>query len=280
MIETFKCKLERKSNRELELLSKELSYYSEEEQELIKSELKNRLDKEVKEKRRTISLSRFEFICVLIIGFGIFLFFSTIRFLQINPEIGKTEFLPFGNFGLYTTVIYEVIALIIIGIILKSRNWKLSDFHLNFKVKMIFIALLLLIIYTIIVRLAIFSLEQFNIIQPEAIGKTSISVSANWISIGLIVIVNSFYEEFLLVGYLFKKLEKYNAVFIIGFSMLIRFSLHTYQGWISLITISSLGLVFGIYYLKFKKLWPLVIAHGFYNLIVFSGAYFQSHENF
>jgi len=91
----------------------------------------------------------------------------------------------------------------------------------------------------------------------------------------LIIIINSIYEEVLLIGYFFKRLESYHPVIVIGFSMLIRLSFHTYQGWMSLFSIIPLGLVFGYYYYKYKKLWPLIIGHGFWNLTAFLSMHFH-----
>jgi uncharacterized protein len=103
-------------------------------------------------------------------------------------------------------------------------------------------------------------------------------LESNWISISLVIVINSVYEEFLLIGYFFKRLEKYHPAVVIGLSMLIRLSYHTYQGWMSLFSIIPVGLVFGYYYFKYKKLWPVIIAHGLLNLIVCLSMHFHWFE--
>jgi len=121
-------------------------------------------------------------------------------------------------------------------------------------------------------------LEIFKVVDDTTAKHVQYSLEANWISISLIIIINSIFEEFILIGYLFKRLEKYHPVIIIGISMLIRQLYHTYQGWLSLVMILPTGLVFGYYYYKHKKLWPVIIAHGFSNLIAFLGMHFHWYE--
>jgi membrane protease YdiL (CAAX protease family) len=133
-------------------------------------------------------------------------------------------------------------------------------------------------IRNIIVNVGFKILEVFKVVDDTGVEHVQYGLEANWISISLIIIVNSIFEEFILIGYLFKRLEKYHPVIIIGLSMLIRQLYHTYQGWLSLVMILPTGLVFGYYYYKYKKLWPVIIAHGFSNLIAFLGMHFHLYE--
>jgi hypothetical protein len=85
----------------------------------------------------------------------------------------------------------------------------------------------------------------------------------------LISVVNSIYEEVLLIGYIFKRFEKFHPGIIILISFIFRASYHTYQGWNNLPMVFILALVFGLYYTNYKKLWPLIIAHGLGNMLHF-----------
>ena len=121
-------------------------------------------------------------------------------------------------------------------------------------------------------------LEAFKIVDDATANHVQYGLEINWIGISSIIIINSIFEEFILIGYLFKRLEKYHPVIIIGFSMLIRQLYHTYQGWMSLFIILPTGLVFGYYYYKYKKLWPVIMAHGFSNLFAFLAMHFHFYE--
>jgi len=220
-----------------------------------------------------------EFIIVLIIGFGLFIYNSTRQFFTINTDYSQTWLYKITSSGHYSILIYEVIAALLIIYILKVRNWKLSDFNLSFVFKLIWIALLLIIIRNLITNTTFSILKATNILSESATKHVEYGVSASWISIALIIVFNSIYEEFLLIGYFFKRLEKYNPILVIVSSTLLRLSYHTYQGWISIIAILPLGIVFGIYYYKYKKLWTIIIAHGLINLITYLSLHFNWQES-
>jgi len=218
---------------------------------------------------------KFELFIVMILGFGLFIYSSTRGFFIVNSNYNHSWTYKFTNQGEFSVVIYETIALLIILYILKIRNWSLSDFNLEFTFKMIWIGILLIFIRNIIGSIGYKLFELVNIVDKSTTTHVQYRLESNWVSISLIIIINSIYEEFILIGYFFKRLEKYHPAIVIGLSLIIRLSYHTYQGWMSLFVIIPTGLVFGYYYYKYKKLWPLIIAHGFWNLIAFLGMHFH-----
>jgi uncharacterized protein len=221
---------------------------------------------------------RIELLVVMIIGFGLFIYSSTRGFFIVNSNYDKTWTYRLTSQGHFSIVIYETIALLAILYILKIRNWKVSDFNLEFTFKMIWVAILLIMIRNIITNMGYKLFELINVVDRSTIQHVQYGLESNWISISLIIVINSVYEEFLLIGYFFKRLEKYHPAVVIGLSMLIRLSYHTYQGWMSLFSIIPVGLVFGYYYFKYKKLWPVIIAHGLLNLIVCLSMHFHWFE--
>ncbi len=219
-----------------------------------------------------------ELVLILTLGLGFFIFTSTKHFLLISSDYNHLWHYNYTDRRHYILIIYEIIAFLIIAYILKVRGWTLNDFHLRFTYRLIWIGILLLFAKNVIGNASISLLELFNVADEKLLNHVQFGYKSGWISIILIVLINSFFEEFILIGYLFKRLEKYHSIFIIGFSMVIRELLHTYQGWISLFSIVPMSLVFGYYYYRYKKLWPLVIAHGFSNLLVFLNMHFHWYE--
>jgi uncharacterized protein len=218
---------------------------------------------------------RIELLVIMIFGFGLFIYSSTRGFFIVNSNYDKTWTYRLTSQGHFSIVIYETIALFAILYILKIRNWKVSDFNLEFTFKMIWVAILLILIRNIITNMGYKLFELINVVDRSTIQHVQYGLESNWISISLVIVINSVYEEFLLIGYFFKRLEKYHPAVVIGLSMLIRLSYHTYQGWMSLFSIIPVGLVFGYYYFKYKKLWPVIIAHGLLNLIVCLSMHFH-----
>ena len=49
-------------------------------------------------------------------------------------------------------------------------------------------------------------------------------------------------------------------------SAFVRLLYHTYQGPLAIVTILPLGLIFAAVYLKWRNLWPLVLAHTAFNV--------------
>jgi membrane protease YdiL (CAAX protease family) len=213
-----------------------------------------------------------EVFVVLTLGFGLFIYSSTTEIIS-NSSAPTTQ--TYNSYDFVFIIVYEIVALTILAYFLKLRHWTLEDFNLDFSVKMLVIAMLLVIIRETTGILVSQALKALRVVNPETITETSISLQSNIVSIGLIVIVNSIYEEVLLIGYFFKRFEKYHPAIIILISFIVRASFHTYQGWASLPKVFILALVFGLYYLKFKKLWPVIIAHGIGNIFHFLNNHYQ-----
>jgi membrane protease YdiL (CAAX protease family) len=207
-----------------------------------------------------------ELIIVLLIGFGLFIYSSTNSFLD-NIESPTEQ--DFNSFDFYFIVIYELIALTIIIYILKKRKWNIQNFNLDFKLNVLFIALILVILRYSLNFILYESLTFFNLFNPELIPQTEFVFSISTFSIVLMLIVNSIFEETILIGYLFKRLERLHIAIIIIFSLLIRLSFHTYQGTAEIPRVIALGLVLGLYYGLYKKLLPVILAHGIGNLLFF-----------
>jgi uncharacterized protein len=50
-------------------------------------------------------------------------------------------------------------------------------------------------------------------------------------------------------------------------STALRVAVHTYQGVLSLLVILPWGIVFTVYYLRTRRLWPLILAHALQDAI-------------
>jgi membrane protease YdiL (CAAX protease family) len=210
-----------------------------------------------------------EGVIVLTLGFGLFIYSSTI---SLSQNISTTTSQTYTSYDFVFIVTYEIIVLIFIAYFLKYRKWNLKDFNLDFKLKMIGIAILLVVLKETTGTLLIKILTLLNVFEYET-TRPDISLHVNAISIVLITVINSIYEELLLIGYIFKRFEKYNTVIIILVSFVVRASFHTYQGWLKLPMVFIMAIIFGLYYIKYKKLWPIIIAHGIGN-----GYYFLTEQ--
>ena len=89
----------------------------------------------------------------------------------------------------------------------------------------------------------------------------------------LAAIENGFLEEVLVVGYLLTRLEqlRVNRWVALAISAVLRGSYHLYQGFGGFIGNAVMGLVFGAYWQRTRRLWPLVLAHSLIDTVAFVG---------
>ena len=89
----------------------------------------------------------------------------------------------------------------------------------------------------------------------------------------LAALQNAILEEVIVVGYLISRLWTFplSAVWIIAFSAVLRGSYHLYQGFGGFIGNVVMGVVFALFYLRFKRLMPLIIAHSVLDIAAFVG---------
>ncbi len=222
-----------------------------------------------------LSLSlKTELLLVLILGFGWFIVSSNLNLLYhlFNDSHNWIYGLSSSHF-IYTSA-YEVISFSIIVFILFKRNYRFSDFDFEFSFKLLGVAIILFLIVKYTYGSIFLILKHF--IKTDTLNYLKFKYSAGTVSVISVLVINSFYEEFLLNGYLFKILANYKSKFIILLSVGLRMSYHTYQGWIGLVSVLVIGIVFSLYYFKYAKLWPIIIAHGLINL---SSFYVYAHMN-
>lgn len=89
----------------------------------------------------------------------------------------------------------------------------------------------------------------------------------------LAAVENGFLEEVLVVGYLLTRLEQLGVRpwWALGASALLRGSYHLYQGFGGFLGNAIMGVVFGWYWQRARRLWPLVVAHSLIDIVAFVG---------
>jgi len=89
----------------------------------------------------------------------------------------------------------------------------------------------------------------------------------------LSAVQNALLEEIVVIGYLFTRLRQlaWNVTAIIALSAIIRGSYHLYQGIGGFIGNLIMGVVFGLIYLRWKRVAPLIVAHTLLDITAFVG---------
>jgi hypothetical protein len=84
---------------------------------------------------------------------------------------------------------------------------------------------------------------------------------------------NGIYEEVIVVGYLLSRLDKLGVKpgLAIAISAVIRGSYHLYQGAGAFAGNAAMGVIFGLFYRRYGRVTPLIIAHTLIDAVTFVG---------
>ncbi|TDB78490.1 CPBP family intramembrane glutamic endopeptidase [Micromonospora sp. KC723] len=84
---------------------------------------------------------------------------------------------------------------------------------------------------------------------------------------------NAVLEEVIVVGYLVTRLRQmqWRLAAIIATSALLRASYHLYQGFGAFVGNAVMGVVFSLFYLRTRRVMPLVVAHTLLDVVAFVG---------
>ena len=87
-----------------------------------------------------------------------------------------------------------------------------------------------------------------------------------WWSIPILLLnaaENALLEETVVVGYMVTRLQQIGTpgLFAVAGSAILRGTYHLYQGWGGFTGNLAMGLLFGLIFLRWRRTWPLVIAH-------------------
>ncbi len=98
----------------------------------------------------------------------------------------------------------------------------------------------------------------------------------NWWTIPVLILSafqNAALEEVIMIGYLFARFRQlaWRLPVIIVISAVIRGSYHLYQGFGGFVGNLIMGAIFGLIYLKWKRVAPLIIAHTLLDIAAFVG---------
>lgn len=84
---------------------------------------------------------------------------------------------------------------------------------------------------------------------------------------------NAVLEEVVVVGYLMTRLRQlaWRVPAVIAASAVLRGSYHLYQGFGAFVGNAVMGVVFSLFYLRTKRVMPLVVAHALLDIVAFVG---------
>ena len=215
-----------------------------------------------------------EFALVIGIAFGLFTAGSLASLLSsLGPGSGVGERM-FDEGHLRFVLGYEAIAAAIAALVLWSNGWRARHFNLRPTLSATAQGAALAIIAWIVFDLAaMLAHGAFGSVIGDRVNEDS-SVTLGGASTTLILfasIVNPLYEEVFVCGYVIEALRRrYSIATAVNVSTAIRVGYHLYQGPFAFLWVALFGLLFAYTYVRWRNLWPLVVAHGILDFLALS----------
>lgn len=169
-------------------------------------------------------------------------------------------------------------------VFLRWRGWMPADFRmrLGWRTTLAGIGLFALTIlsaylvtHTAFILAAVLDgtiLGKFMLIfLPTHFGVQPGSIHLHWIVIFVFTFLNAFYEELVYMGYVFNQwAQKYGVQKAVWFTIALRMGVHIYQGSEHILQIGVWSIIFGVWYGREGKLWPMILAHALIDLLSLS----------
>jgi membrane protease YdiL (CAAX protease family) len=170
------------------------------------------------------------------------------------------------EFGAWRVVAMQSVTLLLLGAFLWSREWKPSRIGLDTDWRDGLWGLGLSGASFVAV-MAVATL--IGVLLPTAVPQgpaVEIQPTLSPYVVCALVLVGAFYEEFFAAGYVVSALkEKGHPDLAINVGVAIRVLVHLFQGVAGVVLMVPIGLIFGTYYVKTGRLWPLILAHTLLN---------------
>jgi uncharacterized protein len=203
---------------------------------------------------------RAEFLIVVLGSLGLTLL-SNLQ-LVLDPAI--VDQLPaFSNEILISNLVYELFVLLWLSAFMKARGWTLERLGFSISLRDTAIGLLL----AVVVFCAIWVIEQaLGSAAPAMLESAQrfdkVSGELDLWAVITASVVDAVFEELFVCAYVISALkEKKRAAFALNVSIALRVGCHMYQGVYGVLIGGAWGLVFGYWYLKSGRIWPLLVAH-------------------
>ncbi|MDO4430751.1 MAG: CPBP family intramembrane metalloprotease [Lonepinella koalarum] len=180
---------------------------------------------------------------------------------QIGQEI-PTEW-ALSDQDNYDLLIFEMIALFVAFIYLRWRHFDFKQLNFSVNKWTLPLALLFILLSGGITHL-------FYSLMPLLMDETDLSPKLDILSyfsfsLILVALLNGFYEEVYFLGLIFA-VPKNRLIYVVIFSLVVRFLFHTYQGLFSAVGVALFGIILVFLRWRFSVLIPFMLAHSFFDV--------------
>lgn len=210
--------------------------------------------------------SSVEFLLVVSIAFGWAIAGSIVALVYAQsageaPTSGST----YGKAHLYAVVVKELMAVPLLAVVLYTGGWRAKDFPIGFGTAATAIGVLIFASVWVADILLDTALRQmFPALRAGAEASEAYRPSdpPDLTSIVVLSTVNPVFEEVIVCGYVIRALAgRFGLTAAVNTSVVIRALYHLYQGIEALPFHLAFGLMQAYAYVRFGRLWPLIVSH-------------------
>jgi CAAX protease family protein len=249
-----------------------------------------------------------EFVVVLGLAFG-WTIPGTVHSFVTAAATARSQTPPITDIGVWHVVGLEAIVLALLGPFLRVRGWTLADLGLRPSLRGCLEGCgLALAAYVLYFGFAVFVASLWPAVAQALAATHLVGQRLSWTAILVGSIVNPFYEEILVCGYVISVLaqrrdrtacapakpiapgeveparaaaenpastlpvQAASLATAVNISAAIRLSYHLYQGVAGVLAVVPVGLLFGVWFARTRKLWPLIVAHAILDFLAFAAA--------
>lgn len=170
-------------------------------------------------------------------------------------------------------LIYESVALAVMAYVLSRQGRNLKQLGVSFSWKDFPVSLILMVVSYIafyLCHLIIFYGRYFlagRVLSQPARTHTYLDAGVT-VGTVLFVILNPLYEELIARAYIISEVKYLtnSGILAVLVSVAVQALYHLYQGVSATIALSAMFLVLSIYYIKYKRIVPVILAHMYFDL--------------
>lgn len=180
------------------------------------------------------------------------------------------EFPKDTNLFFISDITHELSAVIVLVYILFRQGNTIKTIGFVYSLKDILHSFGLIIVSIISAYLFKYIMYYLNLVEINSFpNNVEFIYSKVTVFYLIFVLINPIFEELIVRGFVITEVlymtgKGYVAVIA---SVLIQISYHLYQGFVPALNLGAIFLVYSLYFLKFKRLIPVIIAHAFFDIL-------------
>lgn len=170
-------------------------------------------------------------------------------------------------------MVQEAAALLVLGYVLSRRGLRFKDIGFRWSLRDFGMGLLVTVAAYLMYAIGSLLIHFIQMHFSVAVSRQS-SAGAFYSNPSSMIIpfslLNPFFEELIVRAYLMTEILDLtgSSILAVVFSMGVQLSYHLYYGWVGVSALLFQFLIFSLYYARWRRALPIIVAHGFFDMSV------------